>query len=309
MELWQLRTFRAVARTLHFTRAAKELNLSQPAVSHQIKSLEQELSTQLFVRERGKISLTTTGEVMLEHADRILEIADKIKYDIEGSRNSPNGRITVAAVSRSLYNPFPKLYLEFKKAHPELVLGYHNEPSVELILEGIRSKRIDIGFVVGEPSASYFSSIPFGVSKLLCVAAPNHKINQVKDLEPAMLDHEDWALFERGDEMRAMIDELFDSIGLNPTSIYSTNDGAVIRDLVSAGEFVSILPTRGISHDLESGSLLQVPLPELEMEFELYCVWLKGGAGKLINAFLKFILERDLPGIRLARPRGESAKA
>ncbi|NJM52659.1 MAG: LysR family transcriptional regulator, partial [Blastocatellia bacterium] len=79
MELWQLRTFSIVAKTLHFTRAAEELNLSQPAVSHQIKSLEAEIGEPLFLRDKEGVSLTKAGQTMYQHATKILDIADELR--------------------------------------------------------------------------------------------------------------------------------------------------------------------------------------------------------------------------------------
>ena len=79
MDLWQLRTFRVVAETLNFTRAAEQLNLTQSAVSHQIKALETELGEPLFIRAKRGVRLSEPGKLVLEHAQRILDEAEALR--------------------------------------------------------------------------------------------------------------------------------------------------------------------------------------------------------------------------------------
>ena len=79
MDLWQLRTFSIVAKTLHFTRASEDLNLSQPAVSHQIKALEEEIGEPLFLRSNEGVLLTKAGQTMYEHVEKILECSPRIE--------------------------------------------------------------------------------------------------------------------------------------------------------------------------------------------------------------------------------------
>ena len=160
MELWQLRTFRTVARTLHFTRASEELNLSQPAVSHQIKALEKEVSEPLFVRGREGISLTPAGKVMLEHADRILSIAEQIKLQIEDSKVDPRGRIRFAALSRGLRHNFPEVFLGFREKFPDIELEYQTLTDTKSLRDGVSEGVIDIGLMAVEPDKQVFDSIP-----------------------------------------------------------------------------------------------------------------------------------------------------
>jgi DNA-binding transcriptional LysR family regulator len=95
-ELSQLRTFRTVAETLNFTRAAERLNLTQSAVSHQIKALEEDLGEPLFIRAKRGCRLSPAGKAALEYVDRILEVSDEMRERISGKSSSPVGRVRAA---------------------------------------------------------------------------------------------------------------------------------------------------------------------------------------------------------------------
>src|ERR1051325_8059553 len=100
MEMSQLRTFRAVAETLNSTRAAERLNLTQSAVSHQIKALETELGEPLFIRAKRGVILTAAGKVALEYAVRILDEAEEMKEKVAGREKALTGRVRVAAATQ-----------------------------------------------------------------------------------------------------------------------------------------------------------------------------------------------------------------
>src|SRR5260370_29725318 len=99
MELWQLRTFRAVAETLNFTRAGQQLNLTQSAVSHQIKALETELGEPLFIRAKRGVRLSESGRMALEHAQRILDEADALRQRVSRHGHSPTASVGVEAAT------------------------------------------------------------------------------------------------------------------------------------------------------------------------------------------------------------------
>src|SRR2546423_12749327 len=122
MELWQLRTFRVVAETLNFTRAAERLNLTQSAVSHQIKALEAELGEPLFIRAKRGVKLSQAGKTALEYAERILDDAQALKERISGREHTPVGRVRAAAATQAFVHLFATLFESFMRAHPGVEL-------------------------------------------------------------------------------------------------------------------------------------------------------------------------------------------
>src|SRR5437868_9668996 len=106
MELSQLRSFRVVAETLNFTRAAERLHLTQSAVSHQIKALETELGEPLFIRAKRGVRLSESGKMALEHAERILDDAEELRERVSGSSRATAGSVKVAAATQALVHLF-----------------------------------------------------------------------------------------------------------------------------------------------------------------------------------------------------------
>ena len=102
MELSQLRTFREVAEALSFTRAAQKLNMTQSAVSHQIKALERELGEPLFIRAKRGVRLSDAGQLALSYAERILEEAEALRERIRGDDHEPRGRVRAALEEREI---------------------------------------------------------------------------------------------------------------------------------------------------------------------------------------------------------------
>ena len=110
MELWQLRTFRAVAESLNFTKASQALNLTQSAVSHQIKALEKELGEPLFFRTKRGVKLTEAGKTALEYAERILDEAQALSERISGREHTPVGHVRAAAATQAFVHLFAGLF-------------------------------------------------------------------------------------------------------------------------------------------------------------------------------------------------------
>ena len=220
MELWHLRTFRTVAKTLHFTRAAEELNLSQPAVSHQIKSLEDELGEKLFVRGRNGISLTPAGEIMLDHAEKILDITDALREEIEETKGASHSALSLGMISRGLGSNYAGIYRDFRNANPEIQLRYRVEPDAASLLAGIKTGRIDIGVLECRPENESFESVPYGWARLQFLVGPAHPLACSKSPGPEALRNERWALFEPGDPLRIITDESLAAVGLSPKSFF-----------------------------------------------------------------------------------------
>ena len=146
MELWQLRTFRVVAETLNFTRAGKQLNLTQSAVSHQIKALETELGEPLFIRAKRGVRLSESGRVALEHAERILDEAVTLRERVSGREHSKAGSVRVAAATQALVYLFAPFFESFMRAHPGIELSFRTTVSTEQTIAGILDGAADIGF-------------------------------------------------------------------------------------------------------------------------------------------------------------------
>ena len=146
MEMSQLRTFRAVAEALNFTRAAERLRLTQSAVSHQIKALEEDLGEPLFIRAKRGVKLSQAGKIALEYVERILDETEAMRERISGRERSPTGRVRVAAATQAFVHLFAPLFESFMDSHPGVDLAFRTTVSTEQTVADILNGAADVGF-------------------------------------------------------------------------------------------------------------------------------------------------------------------
>ncbi len=145
MELRHLRYFTAVARELHFGRAAEALNMAQPPLSQQIQNLEAELGVKLFDRSRRRVSLTEAGEVFLKRARVILDTADQAAVEAQRIGRGEMGRLAVGFMSAAMLDQFPPILSTFREQLPDARVELVQMPSDEQ-LAGVAGGHIDVGF-------------------------------------------------------------------------------------------------------------------------------------------------------------------
>lgn len=303
MELWQLKTFRVVAKYLHFTRASEELNLSQPAVSHQIKSLEKEIGEPLFLRNNEGVSLTKAGQTMYEHAEKILDIADKLSLEINESKDSLSGRLVIGAATQGLNNPFPFLYKGFKKKYGSIKLVFQAEKSPESVADKIRSGEIDVGVLGIIYDLNGLSVMPYGEFKFLCVVSKDHPLANKEKITHEDLKNQEWIMLKSPSRLRLWAKESLAKVGIKPNKIMEINDGSLIRSMIANGEKISLLPTWGVFEDIQDGKIVSLEVEGLEDKIELIIAWKAGRRTKTIDTLLKYLLEEELEGIKLLKPK------
>ena len=154
MELRHLRYFMAVAEELHFGRAAERLNMAQPPLSQQVRSLEDELGVRLFERSSRRVSLTEAGQIFEGRARRILESAEVAAEEARRAARGELGRVTVGIMSSAMLPTFPPILRRYRAGRPDVEVDLAQLHSNEQ-LDAVREGRIDIGFVdISAPGGS-----------------------------------------------------------------------------------------------------------------------------------------------------------
>lgn len=297
MDLWQLRTFSAVAKNLHFTRASEELNLSQPAVSHQIKSLEKEIGEPLFVRDKDGVFLTKAGQTMYEHAEKILDIAEELSIEINESKDTLSGKLVIGAATQGLNNPFPALYKGFRKKYSDIELIFQGEESPEAVADKVRSGDIGLGVLGNIYDLSGLGVMPYGEFGFVCVAAIDHPLTEKKQITNEDLRNQEWIMLKEPSRLRLWAKEALAKVGIQPDKIIEINDGAIIRSMVANSEKISLLPTWGVFEDIQNGRVVPIDIEGLEDKIGLIIAWKIGYKTKTVDALLKYLLEEKLDGI------------
>lgn len=290
MELWQLRTFRTVAETLNFTRASEKLNLTQSAISHQIKALEAEFGVPLFIRAKRGVILTDAGKIALEYAGRILDEAEEMRELVRGREKALVGRVRVAAATQALVYLFAPLFEEFMDAHENIELVFRTTVSTEQTVEDILNGVADVGFAslaVYSPTLRVDDLIE---DELVLVVGKKHRLAERAEVRIKDLARERWILFERGSSVRRATDDFFKKLGVEPEMSLESNDTYFVKLMIEHGLGVSLLPSWAVREEISGGKLAQIRISGHELRRTVAMVSLKGTKAAPIRAFTAFIL-------------------
>src|ERR671928_1032460 len=209
MELSQLRTFREVAEALSFTRAAQKLNMTQSAVSHQIKALERELGEPLFIRAKRGVRLSDAGKLALEYAERILEEADALRERIAGNDREPRGHVRAAAATQAFVHLFARLFESFMREHEGIELSFRTTVSTEQTVADILHGAADVGFASMPVYSPALQVTELFEDELGVVVGPRHRIARARAADIAELQRQRIILFEQGASIRRATDAFF----------------------------------------------------------------------------------------------------
>jgi DNA-binding transcriptional LysR family regulator len=256
--LRQLRIFEAAARQGHLGRAATELNLTQPAVSIQLRRLEECVGAELFARAgRGK-RLTDVGAALLVQARAILDRLREADEAIGALSSTGGGELRVAATTTAEYF-VPRLLAGFRKQHPQLrirLLVENRETVIRTLAEGLA----DLAIMGRPPQAMTTSATPFAPHPLAFIAAPDHPLARRRRLVVADLAGETFLLREQGSGTRLAMEQLFTESAFAPAEMVEFGSNETIKQAVVAGMgigFVS-LHTVGLERATRRLAVLRV---------------------------------------------------
>jgi DNA-binding transcriptional LysR family regulator len=187
MELRHLRYFIAVAEELHFRRAAERLNVAQPAVSQQLRRLEDELGVQLLERTQHHVCLTPAGEVLLVEGRRVLEQAARAQRAVIGARDHGDGRLRIGHLPDAVPSALPRALERFAAATPGVEIVLETCPSLELI-ERVRDRRLDAAVVCLPAPVNGLRSTTLGDEGVVVALAEAHPAAGVLAISPHQLE-------------------------------------------------------------------------------------------------------------------------
>ena len=289
MELWQLRTFRAVAENLNFTKASEQLFLTQSAVSHQIKALEEEFGVPLFIRGKRGVILTDAGKTALKHAVKILEQAEEMREIVAGREKAIAGRVRVAAATQALVYLFAPLFEDFMDAFEAVELIFRTTVSTEQTVEDILNGVADVGFASLAVYSPNLEVTELFQDELVLVVGKKHKLASKNEISIKQLMSERWILFERGSSIRRATDDFFKRKKIEPETALESNDVYFIKIMIEHGLGVSLLPVWAVTEEIERGDLSFVKVKNLQLKRKIAMLSIKGQQSAPIRAFISYI--------------------
>jgi DNA-binding transcriptional LysR family regulator len=244
VELRQLRVFLTVASELHFSRAARRLHVSQPALSQQIRALEKTLGAALFDRSSRATELTAAGRVLLDAAPRVLFEAERAQSLVAQAANGAVGLLVVGSVGTALASITPRILRSMRAAFPDLQLEVSQQDTAAQMV-ALTEGRMDVGLVrAAAPTAAVV--VEQLVEERLLVALPaDHALAGEDEVDPAALSSEPFVLWPRalGMEFFDIITSYCREHGFSPRIVAEGADIETQLGLVAAGLGVSLQPS------------------------------------------------------------------
>jgi DNA-binding transcriptional LysR family regulator len=303
----QLKVFEAVARLLSFSRAAEELHLTQPAVSAQVKKLQEHAGLPLFEQLGKKIHLTPAGVEMLHASRVIIAQFQQVQDTMTQFKGVSGGTLNVAVISAGDYF-FPKLLVQFAGLHPGVTLNF-NVVNREQLLQQLADNVTDLAIMVRPPQDLDTVNEPFAPHPYVIVAPPDHPLAGRKRVPVSRLAREPFVVREEGsDTWNSMVEAFGEHMGeLNiAMKIRSTE---TIKQAVIAGMGVTFLSAHTIARELQARSLAVLDVQGFPMMAHWYAVHRRHKRlPPVAQAFRTFLLEEAAALIEPTLPLKVSRK-
>jgi DNA-binding transcriptional LysR family regulator len=285
----QLEYFRAVARELHFTRAAENLHIAQPALSQQIRKLELQLGLILFERDNHRVEITPAGATLLDHAERILSDLAAVEDEMHAWSGGTRGRLRLGT-ARGVVAQLAHLLAAFCDAYPGVEIELREETTDEMLAD-LHSGRLDAATLAALPRLDdgRLTSHPLGDEPLVLVETANGPFARRRRVAIARLDGADLVLYGPGSAIREAIVAALGQAGATPNVRFETREYSTARTLASAGLASAILP-RSIAE--EPGQPVHIVRLDPEPVWRPALAWsaLRRPAPAL-RAFIDFVVE------------------
>ncbi len=289
----RLQVFYTVAKQLSFTKASELLFMTQPAVTFQIKQLEEHFNTRLFERNHSKISLTPAGELALEYAERILNMSTEMETRLSEMTGQVSGTLLLGASTTIADYLLPRILGEFTtlypKVHAKLMVA-----NSESIVAKVAEHALDVGLIEG---SSQHPQLHFEVccnDELAMICPPDHPFAGQAYVTPEQLVGQPYLTREVGSGTREVVDEYFRGAGVAPDDlnvVMELGSPEAIKGAVEAGMGVAVLSLATVRRELSANDLVAVPLqPRLIRPLSL--VYAPGKfRSRLLQTFLDFMAE------------------
>jgi DNA-binding transcriptional LysR family regulator len=288
MELNHLQSFIAVAKLGHLTRAAETLHLSQPALSGQIKALEENLGVTLFERSSSGMSLTTSGRQLLEDAQRVIEAVQNLKNAAQRLRGHTTGTIKIGTVLEpSILQVGELLSLAFER-HPQLELELHQVLSSEALV-GVRNGTLDASFYFGRQPDVDLDAIALR-DITYRVAIPIDWAAELMTAPWEVVSERPWIITPEQSSHRLLVMELFHDRSALPARLIEADNEPVIINLVESQVGVSLVREELASASAKAGRI--AIWPDVSATTKLWLVYnAKRNADPLLHALLEVLHE------------------
>ena len=291
LTLRQIRIFLSAAKHLSFTRAAEELHISAPAISLQIKEMEDDIGVSLFTRENRKVALTSAGEYFLLYARRVSSTLNEANTMMERFRGTQFRHLKIGVVSTAKYF-VPQMLVEFKKDLPNLQIKIEVRNRQQLV-ELLRDGEIDIA-IMGLPPKEIDTRVEsFANHPHVFIANPSNPLVNKINIPPDALTQFEMISREPGSGTRAIMEKYFAEHGIAPIVSMEMSSNETIKQAVMANLGISFVSLHTIGSELANKQIAILDIQDTPIIRTWHVVALtKRNASQAAEAFRYFVLEK-----------------
>lgn len=291
MNTSQLETFVIISKALSFRKAGELLNLTQPAVSAQMKSLEEELGAILIDRNQP-ISLTDRGQIFLEYAERMLADVDEMKRRINDMSLTPQGHFVLGTTTSIAIQMLPRVLSYFQNQYPSVKTTIVSMTSTQ-VLSAVENGTVDIGInYLVEKYPNIESSVLYYDAYEL-VVAPNHPLAAYRHADLEQLTDVPLIMLNRDTIGRSVVDELFRARGFVPNIAMELNSSEEIKRMVELNIGAAFVSKLSVTDEVRRGSLKLVSVQGIDFSLP---VGVAVRSGRYINTAMQQFMN-DLKGM------------
>ena len=276
MELLQLEHFLAVAEEGSFTRAAARVCRTQSAVSQSVKKLEETIGVPLFARDMPELSLTEAGRAMIDRARRMLSLRDEAIRQVGELRNLTSGNLTIAAHESAAVYLLPGPLRQYFNHFPRIKVGIHRR-RLDEIPRQVLDREFDVGFVKDPPAFHELRSVLVFADEMILIGSPRHPMAARESVRVRDLGSESFMVHHLCASTEQKILRFFDAHTTRCNIAAELWSFESLKHFVQQDVGLAFVPRITVLQEIADGTLVSIPVQELNMPRETYMVFRKSG--------------------------------
>lgn len=267
MELHQLKLFNAIAQHKSCTKAAQILHLSQPALSMQVKKLEQDLDMKLFDKIGNRMVLNQNGELLYQYTLQIFQLIEQAEHELLNLKGFIGGSLTIGGSNTIGTYILPKIIGSFKKLYPHLKVNLHIANTDE-IAQLVEKGTLDFALNGGNMTYSDHVQVKYMMSDQLIVAAsPDNQLVKKRGLKFEDFKDQEFIAHETHSQLYKYVENFMEKAVINGRITYSLGNISAIKQAVAANLGISLIPYSAVTQELINGSIIALSVEGSRLEY------------------------------------------
>lgn len=295
MSNFRLKVFCCVAKNLSYTKAAQELDITQPAITKHIHELEAQYKVRLFERMGNKIILTHAGEVFLNHSIDILHQYSRLDFDMNILHGSYSGHLRIGASTTIAQYVLPKVLAKFTSKFPDIQLSLVSGNSDDIEKE-LLSHHIDLGLIEGNKRLPNLKYTHFMDDELVLITSTKSRYAHLDEISKEELSTIPLVLRENGSGTLSILNTALEKIGLKISLLnvlMQLGSSESIKLFLENADVASVISFRCVTKELLNGTFKIIELPELEMKRDFCFMQLQGDEEDLSSLLMQFAIHES----------------